>query len=537
MILHSLFSPQNNIVQGDSESIIRMALAGMSSSSGISVTPESAMRTAAVYACIKVLSEDVGKLPLPLYRRTRKNGRDGRERATDHPLYGLMNRRPNHLHTPITFRECVTASAAMRGNGISIISRIGSKVAAVTPVHPDRCRIKLNNSGDRIYTIRFDSGTEKDFPQSDILHVMGLTFNGFEGISPITYARETIGLSQATQKHGARTFSNGARMGGILSYPGRFKDPATGGRVADEFDSRTNGENAHKTIVLEEGMKWEKVTMTADDAQYLETRQFEIPEIARFWRMPLHKIGDLTRATFSNIEHQSIEYVVDTLSPWLIRWEQSLNASLLTEKEQNEYYFEFLVDGLLRGDIKSRYEAYSRGILAGFLTRNEVRARENLEWIEGLDEPLTPTNMALGSDPVSEANQKDQDEADRKQANMEIKQELALFSKELNQFLSDRYSNNTNEPPSVVVNVTNQMPDQPAPIITVDNQVNVPEQIPPAINNIMPDQSAPVVNIKLSEQPSPVVNVENIVNIPSGERKVSIKRDAAGNMTGADITE
>jgi HK97 family phage portal protein len=148
-------------------------------------------------------------------------------------------------------------------------------------------------------------------------------------------------------------------------------------------------------------MKWEKVTMTADDAQYLETRQFQIPEICRFFRMPPHKIGDLTRATFSNIEHQSIEYVVDTLGPWLTRWEQALNMSLLTEREQQEYYFEFLVDGLLRGDIKSRYEAYARGILAGFLTRNEVRSRENLEWLEGLDEPLTPTNMAAGSDPAA----------------------------------------------------------------------------------------------------------------------------------------
>jgi len=227
---------------------------------------------------------------------------------------------------------------------------------------------------------------------------MGLTLNGYEGVSPIRYAKESIGLAQATERHGANTFQNGARMGGILSYPGRFKDPATSQKVADEFDSRTNGDNAHKTIVLEEGMKWEKVTMTADDAQYLETRQFQIPEICRFFRMPPHKIGDLTRATFSNIEHQSIEYVVDTLGPWLTRWEQALNMSLLTEREQQEYYFEFLVDGLLRGDIKSRYEAYARGILSGFLTRNEVRSRENLEWLDGLDEPLTPTNMAAVSD-------------------------------------------------------------------------------------------------------------------------------------------
>lgn len=399
MILHSLFSPQNNMVEGDAASIIRMAIAGQTSSSGISVTPEKAMRTAAVYACIKVLGEDVGKIPLILYRRTKKGGRSGRERATDHYLYNLMQLRPNHLQAPIIFRECVTAATALRGNGISIISRAGSKIVGLMPVHPDKATIKLDSSGNRIYQIRLESGEHREYQQSDVLHIMGLTLNGWEGVSPITYARETIWLAQATERHGAKTFSNGARMGGILSIPGKLKQPGAAQRIGDEFDQVTSGENAHRTLVLEEGMKWEKVTMNADDAQYLETRQFQIPEIARFWRMPLHKIGDLTRATFSNIEHQSLEYVIDTLGPWLVRWEQALNLALLNPREQQEYYFEFLVDGLLRGDIKSRYEAYSRGILSGFLTRNEVRAMENREWIEGLDEPLTPTNMAFGSDP------------------------------------------------------------------------------------------------------------------------------------------
>lgn len=476
MFLHSIFNPQNNIVQGDAESIIRMALAGMTSSSGISITPESAMRTAAVYACIKILSEDVGKLPLPLYRRTRKNGRDGRERATDHPLYALMNRKPNHLQIPITFRECVTASTAMRGNGICIISRIGNKIVSLMPVHPDRYSIKLNGSGERVYVVRPENGGEREYQQSDILHIMGLSLNGWQGVSPITYARETIGLAQATQKHGALTFRNGAKMGGILSYPGRFKDPATGGRVADEFDSRTNGDNAHKTIVLEEGMKWETVTMTSEDAQFLETRQFEIPEIARFWRMPLHKIGDLTRATFSNIEHQSIEYVVDTLGPWLTRWEQSLNAALLTEREQQEYYFEFLVDGLLRGDIKSRYEAYSRGILSGFLTRNEVRARENLEWIEGLDEPLTPTNMALGNDPQSGQNQ-------------------------------------TQAMHNELISAITSMPRQEQPVINVNN---------------------PPVNV----EPTKVIAKINTAEQHNVKKKVSFERDAkTGEIISAEVIE
>jgi HK97 family phage portal protein len=184
-------------------------------------------------------------------------------------------------------------------------------------------------------------------------------------------------------------------MGGILTYPGRWKDPETSKKVGRSFDDASSGENSHSTVVLEEGLKWEKVSMTSEDAQFLDSRKFSVPEIARYFRMPLHKIQEMERATFSNIEQQSLDYVISTLGPWIVRWEQSLNMALLAEKEQNEYYYEFNVDGLLRGDIKSRYEAHSRGILAGFINRNEARAMENRDSVEGLDEFLTPMNMAF----------------------------------------------------------------------------------------------------------------------------------------------
>lgn len=402
MMLRSLFQNHSD-VQGDMNTVIRQLLGGYTSQSGINVTPDSALRTAAVYACVKVLSEDIGKLPLILYRRTTKNGQDSRERASGHPLSRVVSIRPNSLQTPMGFRETGTAATALRGNGLSYISRSPSgKVLELIPLHPDRVTIKLNDIGARIYEYRPEKGETRTLPQSDVLHVMGLSLNGWSGVSPITYAMDTIGLTQATERHGSKVFSNGARMGGILSVPGTFKDPSTGKRIGEEFDATTNGENAHKTIVLEQGMKWEKVTMSNDDAQYLVTRQFQIPEIARFFRMPLHKIGDLTRATFSNIEQQNIDYVVDCLSPWLTRWEQAMNVSLLNESEQQEYYFEFLVDGLLRGDIASRYTAYNKGIFSGFLTRNECRQRENLNWIEGLDEPLRPLNMVEEKEAVPE---------------------------------------------------------------------------------------------------------------------------------------
>jgi HK97 family phage portal protein len=297
----------------------------------------------------------------------------------------------------------LTAHNALRGNSFAFINRVGGVVKELLPIHSDRVEVKCDSNWNVTFHVNMANGDVKPFDRSEIMHVCGLTLNGYSGVSPLRYARETVGLALATEKFGGQLFKNGAKMGGILMHPQRFKTEETGKKLAASFDAATSGENSHKTVVLEEGMKWEKITMTADDAQFLETRKFQIPEIARFYRMPLHKIQELDRATFSNIEHQAIDYVVSTLGPWIVRWEQTLNASILSEREQEEFYFEFMVDGLLRGDIKSRYEAYSRGILAGFLNRNEVRARENLDWEEGLDEFLTPTNMAIAG--TDSANQ------------------------------------------------------------------------------------------------------------------------------------
>lgn len=366
---------------------------GYGSSSGLNVTPETAMRQAAVYGCVKVLAEDVAQLPLILYKRTNKGGREGRERATAHPLYNLLKLKPNGFMTSLNFREMLTAHNAMRGNSYAEIIRFGNTVKSLIPLHPDRVTAECSDNWEITYKIKNNNGAERIIQRANMLHVCGLTLNGYSGVSPITYARETIGLSMATEKYGAQLFKNGAKMGGLLMYPGKFKSADTGAKVAESFDNASSGENSHKTVLLEEGMKWEKVTMTSDDAQFLETRKFQIPEIARFFRMPLHKIQEMERATFSNIEQQSLDYVISTLGPWLCRWEQALNMALLTDKEQIEYYFEFNVDGLLRGDIKSRYEAHARGILTGFLNRNEVRAMENRDAVEGLDEFLTPLNM------------------------------------------------------------------------------------------------------------------------------------------------
>jgi len=403
-ILAELFSPQN-IVEGDMNSVFQQLLAegGFArSSTGLSISPEQALRVSAVYACVKVLSEDMAQLPLILYRRTIKNGKEAKERAVNHPLYPLLHSRPNKAMTSFNFREMLTGHNCLRGNSYAYINRVGGgRVFELIPLSPDCVSVHRDPSTWEVnYRVDMKGGTQRTMYRDEIFHLCGMTLNGYSGVTPITYGREAIGLSMATEKHGALAFKNGAKMGGILMYPGKFKNEDTSRKVGDSFDAATSGSNAHKTVVLEEGMKWQETSMTHDDAQFLETRKFQIPEIARLFRMPLHKIQELERATFSNIEQQSLDYVISTLGPWMCRWEQALSISLLTEQEQKDYYFEFLVDGLLRGDIKSRYEAHARGILAGFLNRNEVRAMENRDPVDGLDEYLVPVNMFIvGQEP------------------------------------------------------------------------------------------------------------------------------------------
>jgi len=350
---------------------------GGGSGAGIHVSPETAMRFSTVFACVKVISEDVAKLPLILYRR-RKDG--GKERATDHPLYWLMNTRPNPWMSSFNFREMATGHLALRGRGYAYIERgtLNGAVSAVIPLHPDRMTVEQLPDYSLKYTYRRSNIEPRVFEPGEILHLCGMTLDGINGISPIAYQRDAIGLAMAAVQFGSKVFANGAKMGGFLMTPARFKDPRRADQLAADFDEKTSGENAHKTVVLEEDMKWVKASMTSEDAEYLDTRKFQRQEIAGIFRVPPHKIGDLERATFTNIEHQSMEYVQDCLMSYLVRWEQAMNYSLLTEREQGKYYFEFLVDGLLRGDIAARYTAYQAAISDGIMSPDEVRAKENM---------------------------------------------------------------------------------------------------------------------------------------------------------------
>ncbi len=378
---------------------------GEDSAASIRVSPETAERASAVYACVRVRSEDVGKLPLILYRRRTDGGKD---RATTHPLYRLVHDRPNGWQTSFDFRQTMQRSLELRGNAYAWKEKDNrGRVIALWPIHPDRVTVKVNpETRGLFYEIRPASyepgGKTVILPRRDILHIAGPSDDGIVGKSTITMAREAIGLSLAAEKHESKTFANGARLGGILMHPGKL-DQTAQDRILTSWTSNFSGpENVGKTALLGEGMKFEAVAMTNEDAQFLELRGVQTAEIARFFRIPPHKIGDLSKATFSNIEHQALEYVTDSLMPQLVRWEQRLTQDLLDDEEIAQgYFFEFLVDGLLRGDIKSRYEALNIARNAGIINANEWREKENLNPIPAADggsEYWRPQNMGVAGE-------------------------------------------------------------------------------------------------------------------------------------------
>lgn len=376
---------------------------GGESSSGEHVTHETAMRCAAVFSCVGVLSESVAQLPLKLYREI-KGG--GKEVVKDHPLHRLLNRQPNEWMTAFEWREMGEAWLCLTGNHYAFVNRDSrGRVSEILPLPSDRVTVEQNSDWTLKYTVSFGNGRGQEVvPAANMLHIRYRTKNGFQGISPIGYARESIGLALATEKHGARLFKNGARPGGVLEHPGRMSEEAAV-RFKAQWQAAFSGENSHKTALLEDGMKFSPNTMTSEDAQYLETRRFQTADIARIFRVPLHMIQETEKSTSfgTGIESITIGFVRFTLLPWLVRWEQALMRDLLTREEQGLYSIEHMVEGMERGDIKSRYAAYNIGIMSGILSPNEVRAKENLNPRDGGDEFLTPMNMRVEGDTTGDA--------------------------------------------------------------------------------------------------------------------------------------
>ena len=363
---------------------------GSRTAAGVRVSAESAMRLAAVYACVRVLSETLAALPLVVYR-ARSDG--GKDRVKDHWLYQLLGRRPNRFQNPFEFRETLQGHLALRGNAYcQIVSNAKGEVVELNPLHPDRIRLELLDSGDYRYRFTDRGGREIIFPRGEIWHLRGLSSDGLMGLSPIELARDSLGTALAAQDYGGRFFANDAKpTGGWIEFAGTFKDSEARKVFRESYQQSQSGTNRGKVLVLESGMKFHEVGVTNKDAQFLELRAFQITDIARLFRVPPHMIGDLSRATFSNIEQQSLEFVMHTMTPWAERWEASIESELLLADDPVEVEFDFA--NLMRGDAASRSAYYQSGIQNGWMTRNEARIAENLNPIDGLDEPLRPLNM------------------------------------------------------------------------------------------------------------------------------------------------
>ena len=379
-ILSNLFKSRDkptNRVNGNAYSFLMGA-----SSSGRRVTERTAMQMTAVYSCVRILSETLASLPLHIYESFETNSR----KAIKHPLYKLLHDEPNPEMTSFIFRETLMTHLLLWGNAYAQIIRNGKgEVLALYPLMPDRMRVDRDEYGQLYYEYMLsdsdanakESGAVRLSTQ-DILHIPGLGFDGLVGYSPIAMAKNAIGMAIATEEYGAAFFANGATPSGILTHPGVIKNPEA---MRESWSKGFGGRNSHKVAILEEGMNYTPISIAPNEAQFLETRKFQLNEIARIFRVPPHMVGDLEKSSFSNIEQQSLEFVKYTLDPWVSRFEQAMTRRLLTDDEKKKYYIKFNVDGLMRGDYQSRMNGYATARQNGWMSANDIRALENLDLI------------------------------------------------------------------------------------------------------------------------------------------------------------
>ena len=358
------------------------------STSGKAVNERSSMQMTAVYACVRILAEAIAGLPLHLYR----HGDDSsKHKAKDHPLYTLLHSEPNAEMTSFVFRETLMTHLLLWGNAYAQIIRNGKgQVAALYPLMPNRMQVDRDKHGKLYYQYTTSAedaptmkGTSVVLDASEVLHIPGLGFDGLVGYSPIAMAKNAIGMAIACEEYGAKFFANGAAPSGVLEHPGTVKDPS---RLRDTWQGQFGGSsNSHKVAVLEEGMKYTPISISPEQAQFLQTRKFQINEIARIFRVPPHMVGDLEKSSFSNIEQQSLEFVKYTLDPWVIRWEQALSRALLASDEKQTHFFRFNVEGLLRGDYQSRMGGYATARQNGWMSANDIRILEDMDLITDED--------------------------------------------------------------------------------------------------------------------------------------------------------
>jgi HK97 family phage portal protein len=466
-----------------------LIISGSDSTAGVSVSPDNAMRVATVYACIRILADSIAQLPVKVYR---KNPTGNKETLQGDPLTATLAHAPNSWMTSFEFRELMMTCLCLRGNFYAYINRNAKDdITELLPIMPGA--VSLQRNGWKIvYDINLNDTIQR-VGQDKIFHVRGLSLNGYEGISPISYQRNAIGLAMATENHGARTFKNGARPGGVLTHPGKLSEDALK-NLRESWTATHGGENAGGTAIIEEGMTYANVAMTNEDAQYLDSRSFQRTEICSIFRVPPHMIGDLTKSSFSNITQQSLEFVKYTVLPWSRRIEAAISRDLLSDVQRKQgVYVELLVDGLERADIKTRYEAYKEGIINGWISPNEVRSLENMNPREGGDVYMMPLNMTDSSkktEPKKEEPQQDiqADEADegKSVSGDETMARMLMLS-----------------------------------MLTKGDEKPVAEQ-----------QPQPIINITLPE-----IFVNNEQKAGEKRKQVHFTRDADGNMISAQVVE
>lgn len=390
---------------------IWMPLGGVTGS-GVVVTPETAMRAAAVYSCVRVLAETMGTLPLITYERKGEN----KERATKHPLTELLRWQPNPGINAVTFIEMMQAHLCLRGNAyaeIVIDPRSGYPMRLV-PLNPDRVRVEVTDGGENRYKFYPEQGKEISFSQERIFHVTAMALDGRRGLSPIDQAREVIGASLAMDRHTSSFFKNGAKIGGVLKYPGKLSQRALENFRESWQKQHSDPEKAHETAILEQGMEYTAIGMTHEQAEFVEAFKLKRSEIAGIFRVPPHMIGDLENATFSNIEHQSLNFETFTIRPWAVRWETAIAAQLLSERERETFKVEFLMDALRRGDFLTRQQGLAIQRQNGVINADEWRAIENRNPLpdDAGKEYLMPMNMK----PMKAEDEEEEQEKDEEQA-------------------------------------------------------------------------------------------------------------------------
>lgn len=377
------------------------AFGAIPSASGTYVSPSNALQIAAVYACVRVISETIATLPVHVYRRVAR----GHELVPNHPAARLLDVGPNDEMSRVDLFETLTGHALLWGNGYAEVNRSADgALVSIWPLRPDQTHAERNSRNALVYVSTDAAGQPRRRRSDRILHIRGLSFDGLVGYSPIALARETLGVAKATELYGARFFANDSRPGGVLQMDGQLSPDAID-RLKATWEAAHSNQlgNSHRVAVLENGLTWQSIGMPNDDAQWLETRKYTRSEIAGIYRVPAHLINDLDKATFSNIEQQSLDFSKFCITPWCVRIEEALNRTLFTESERGRLEVKFNMNGLERGDLASRTQAYAVFRQNGLMTANEIRALEDLNPIEGGDELLVNGNMI----PIQDAGQQD----------------------------------------------------------------------------------------------------------------------------------